>query len=143
MKKSILSKKLNKTIAIFFLVLNATLQSFAQAVIINPGLPAGLEEGTTLYVRKALETTRNKFNTPALGGSIVLAGKVMGYGAVGIRNQNNPNSKVTHNDRFAIGSVTKPVTSFIAARVMQSFPYKLSWSTPIKTFRVIAMKATP
>ena len=134
MKKSILSKKLNKTIAIFFLVLNATLQSFAQAVIINPGLPAGLEEGTTLYVRKALETTRNKFNTPALGGSIVLAGKVMGYGAVGIRNQNNPNSKVTHNDRFAIGSVTKPVTSFIAARVMQSFPYKLSWSTPIKTY---------
>ncbi len=88
-------------------------------------------EGAEAYFRKALETTRTKFSNPALGGVLVLEGQVITYGATGVRDMTNTNYKVTDNDRFPIGSVTKPFTGFVAAKVIQTFPSKIQWNTPV------------
>lgn len=102
--------------------------------IVRAQLPEGYAEGADKYFRKALETTRAKFSNPALGGCLVIGGKIMAHGATGYRDLTNTNYTVTDNDRFPIGSVTKPFTSFVAARVIQAMPNKIQWTTPIKSF---------
>ncbi|MBK9336969.1 MAG: beta-lactamase family protein [Lewinellaceae bacterium] len=94
-------------------------------------IPAGYAEGADVYFRKALETSRANHDVPAVGGVLVLGGKIMAHGAIGVRTLLNTTFKVTDNDRFPIGSVSKPFTSFVAAAVMQNFPDELTWNTRV------------
>jgi CubicO group peptidase (beta-lactamase class C family) len=112
------------------LALFVPLLSFATLLDAQP-IPAGYADGAAVYFKKALETSRTNHKVPAVGGVLVLGGKIVAHGATGVRTQLNTNMKVTDNDRFSIGSVTKPFTSFVAAAVMQNFPGELTWNTRV------------
>lgn len=87
------------------------------------------EAGANKYFRNVLSNVREEFKVPALGGVLVIGGKIVVAGATGVRKQGDQIS-VTDNDKFPIGSITKTFTGFLASRMVQQ--NKLSWNTSIK-----------
>lgn len=79
-------------------------------------------------VSQMLETIRAKHNLPALAAAVVVDGKVVATNAVGFR-KNGGVEKVTADDRFHLGSVTKSMTATVAAMLVEQG--KLSWTTTI------------
>ncbi len=97
-------------------------------LLLPSGAVAQSEPGAEKYFRRALANVREEFKVPALGGVLVLDGKVVVAGARGVRKEGHP-TPVTDNDRFPIGSVTKTFTGFVASRMVQH--NTLAWTTSI------------
>ncbi|MCL4179706.1 MAG: beta-lactamase family protein [Verrucomicrobia bacterium] len=76
-----------------------------------------------------LETIRVKHNFPALAAAVVVDGKIVATNAVGFR-KHGGTEKVTVNDKFHIGSVTKSMTATVAAMLVEQG--KISWTTTIE-----------
>src|SRR5690242_19915267 len=79
-------------------------------------------------VSQMLETIREKHNFPALAAAVVVDGKIVATNAVGFRKSSGP-ERVTVDDRFHLGSVTKSMTATVAAMLVEQG--KISWTTTI------------
>ena len=79
-------------------------------------------------VSQMLETIRVKHNLPALAAAVVVDGKIVMTNAVGFR-VNGGTEKVTVDDQFHLGSVTKSMTATVAAMLVEQG--KISWTTTI------------
>ena len=75
-----------------------------------------------------LESIREKRNLPALAAAVVVDGKIVATGAVGFRKNGAP-EKVSVDDKFHLGSVTKSMTATVAAMLVERG--KISWATTI------------
>jgi CubicO group peptidase (beta-lactamase class C family) len=104
--------------------------SFTTLLLLVPAAAVDQSEaGANKYFRRALSTVRTHFNIPALGGVLVMDGKVVVAGATGVRKQGNP-IPVTDDDRFPIGSITKTFTGFVVSRLVQQ--NTVTWATSIQ-----------
>jgi len=88
---------------------------------------AQIETGKT-NVAEMLEAIRAKHKLPALAAAVVVDGKVVVTNAVGVR-RHGVATKVTPEDKFHIGSVTKSMTATVAAMLVEKG--KISWTTTI------------
>src|SRR5688572_6374486 len=79
-------------------------------------------------VAEMLETIRLKHNLPALAAAVVVDGKVVATNAVGLR-RHGAAIRVTSEDKFHIGSVTKSMTATVAAMLVEKGT--ISWTTTI------------
>lgn len=79
-------------------------------------------------VSQMLEKIRVKHNFPALVATVVVDGKIVVTNAVGFR-KNGGAEKVTVEDKFHLGSVTKSMTATVAAMLVEQG--KISWATTI------------
>jgi CubicO group peptidase (beta-lactamase class C family) len=79
-------------------------------------------------VSQMLETIRVKHDLPALAAAVVVDGKIVVTNAVGFRKSGGP-EKVTADDRFHLGSVTKSMTATVAAMLVEQG--KISWTMTI------------
>jgi CubicO group peptidase (beta-lactamase class C family) len=79
-------------------------------------------------VSQMLENIRVKHNLPALAAAVVVDGKIVVTNAVGFR-KNGGTEKVTVDDKFHLGSVTKSMTATVAAMLVEQG--KISWTTTI------------
>ncbi len=79
-------------------------------------------------VSQMLETIRKKHSLPALAAAVVVDGKVVATNAVGFR-KNGGTERVTVDDKFHLGSVTKSMTATVAAMLVEQG--KISWTTTI------------
>jgi CubicO group peptidase (beta-lactamase class C family) len=79
-------------------------------------------------VSQMLEIIRVKHNFPALAAAVVVDGKIVVTNAVGFR-KNGGTAKVTVDDKFHLGSVTKSMTATVAAMLVEQG--KISWTTTI------------
>jgi CubicO group peptidase (beta-lactamase class C family) len=79
-------------------------------------------------VSKMLETIREKHKLPGLAAAVVVDGKIVVTNAVGFR-KNGGTEKVTADDKFHLGSVTKSMTATVAAMLVEQG--KISWTTTI------------
>lgn len=86
----------------------------------QPGAPASLDGLLTPYL--------GRYKLPALAAAIVTGGTIAATGAVGTRRAGT-NNPVTRNDRFHIGSDTKPMTALLAAMLVEAG--KLRWETTV------------
>ncbi|MES2571890.1 MAG: serine hydrolase domain-containing protein [Verrucomicrobiota bacterium] len=75
-----------------------------------------------------LENIRAKHHFPALAASVVVDGKRVVTNAVGFRKKGGP-EKISVNDKFHLGSVTKSMTATVAAMLVEQG--KISWMTTI------------
>src|SRR5947209_901422 len=75
-----------------------------------------------------LENIRQKHNLPALAAAVVVDGKIVVTNAVGFR-KNGGAEKVTVDDKFHLGSVTKSMTATVAAMLVEQG--RISWTTTI------------
>ena len=79
-------------------------------------------------VSQILENIRVKHNFPALAAAVIVDGKIVVTNAVGFR-KNGGTEKVTVDDKFHLGSVTKSMTATVAAMLVEQG--KISWTTTI------------
>jgi len=79
-------------------------------------------------VSQMLENIRVKHNFPALAAAVIVDGKIVVTNAVGFR-KNGGTEKVTVDDKFHLGSVTKSMTATVAAMLVEQG--KISWTTTI------------
>src|SRR4029077_16328190 len=79
-------------------------------------------------VSQMLENIRVKHNFPALAAAVVVDGKIVVTNAVGFR-KNGGTERVTADDRFHLGSVTKSMTATVAAMLVEQG--KISWTMTI------------
>jgi len=79
-------------------------------------------------VSQILETIRVKHNLPALAAAVVVDGKIVVTNAVGFR-KNGDAERVTVDDKFHLGSVTKSMTATVAAMLVEQGI--ISWTTTI------------
>ncbi|MDR3402019.1 MAG: serine hydrolase [Chthoniobacter sp.] len=79
-------------------------------------------------VSQMLESIREKHNFPALAAAVVVDGKIVVANAVGFRKSGGL-EKVTVDDQFHLGSVTKSMTATVAAMLVEQG--KISWTTTI------------
>lgn len=79
-------------------------------------------------VSQLLEGIREKYHLPALAAAVVVDGKIVVSNAVGFRKYGGA-ERVTANDEFHIGSVTKSMTATVAAMLVEQG--KISWTTTI------------
>jgi CubicO group peptidase (beta-lactamase class C family) len=70
------------------------------------------------WLRQELQRLRARHHLPALAASLVIGDEVVAASAVGHRKLGNP-TPVTQNDRFCIGSVTKPMTSTLVGALVE------------------------
>ena len=92
-------------------------------------------------VSQMLETIRVKHHLPALAAAVVVDGKVVMSNAVGFRKNGDP-EKVTADDQFLLGSVTKSMTATVAAMLVEQG--KISWTTTIgETFPELKSEIHP
>jgi CubicO group peptidase (beta-lactamase class C family) len=75
-----------------------------------------------------LETTRKKYDLPALAAAVTLAGRTVAVDAVGYRKY-GADTRVTPGDRFHIGSCTKAMTGTLIGMLVEEG--KVSWDTPL------------
>ena len=75
-----------------------------------------------------LEPIRKEKGTPALAAAVVLGGRTVALGAVGLRKDGSP-ERVTLDDRWHIGSCTKSMTAAVAAILVEEG--RLRWNTTL------------
>ncbi len=86
------------------------------------------DPGTSAEISGLLTSIRAEHGVPALVAAVGHADGSIETGAVGVRVLGRP-EKVTPDDRFHIGSVTKPMTATVIALLVDEG--KLQWSTSI------------
>lgn len=93
------------------------------------------------WLRAELEQFRSRNGLPALAASVVLHDRVVAASVVGVRRHDAPDP-ARQDDRFHLGSVAKPVTATVIARIAeQGF---VRWDATIRTmFPALAAQGRP
>ena len=118
----------NRKSMIKLMLFGIVLLSLGAMVFVRGG---GLKTPAIVYsdpISQMLESIREKHNFPALAAAVVVDGKVVATSAVGFR-KNGAADKVTVDDKFHLGSVTKSMTATVAAMLVEQG--KISWTTTI------------
>ena len=89
----------------------------------TPPLPPGVHS-----LDEILEPIRATHRVPALAAAIVLDGRLIAIGAVGVR-RGGDSVRVTTDDRFRIGSCTKSMTATLIGELVDEG--RLRWDTTI------------
>lgn len=76
----------------------------------------------------ALDAIRARHNIPAMGGAVVVDGKLVGLGAAGVRSAAKA-TPVTADDLWHIGSCTKAMTATLCAVLVEQG--KLKWDSTV------------
>lgn len=111
------SKPLRNLILFLGTLLYGAAQSVAAAELKSPEA-----------VSRLLESLRQKHQLPALAAAVVVDGRIVVTNAVGFRKEGGT-ERVTVNDTFHLGSVTKSMTATVAAMLVEQG--KCSWTTTI------------
>ena len=102
------------------------------ATIFARPLPAAAADETaavpTAELESVLEGIRNHRGLPALACSVIRSNTVVARAAVGLR-KSGGTERVTLDDRWHQGSITKSMTATLAAILVEEG--KLKWSTPL------------
>lgn len=69
-------------------------------------------------LRTLLDPVREKFHAPALAGAVFLDGNLVALGVCGVRSADAPDPALI-DDRFPIGSCSKPMARFVLARLSE------------------------
>lgn len=80
------------------------------------------------YLDRLIAFYRNQHVMPAVGAGIVLGGKLVVSRAVGVR-KHGASQETQPDDLFQFGSITKPMTGYLLARLIQQG--ELSWGSTI------------
>jgi CubicO group peptidase (beta-lactamase class C family) len=104
----------------------ATVLPHPDAIGVSPVLAADTATGDDLA--PLLEPIRQKYQLPGLVAAVVRGDRVVGAGAVGVREVGKETS-VELGDRFHIGSCTKSMTAMVIARLVDQG--KLTWETTL------------
>jgi CubicO group peptidase (beta-lactamase class C family) len=94
-------------------------------------LTAEAQRWTTEHSRHLKDfalSAMNSLNVPGTSIAIVQEGRIVYAEGLGVRSLDCP-EPVTAQTRFMIGSATKPLTTFLMARLVDQ--KRLSWSTPV------------
>lgn len=87
-----------------------------------------IDEKPEQYLESVLESIRREYKLPALAASIVRSDGSITSVATGVRTQGK-NAAVKNEDKFNIGSITKPMTATVIATLVEQG--KLSWTTRV------------
>jgi len=79
-------------------------------------------------VSRLLEHIRAKYKLPSLAAAVLFDGSIVATNAVGVRKQGD-SQKVTANDEYHLGSITKSMTATVAAMLVEQG--KISWTTTV------------
>jgi CubicO group peptidase (beta-lactamase class C family) len=79
--------------------------------------PADARPPAPRWLRQELEVIRHQYRLPALSASLVIDGSVVAAAAVGLRKLGHP-ARTQVDDPFLIGSVSKPCTGMLIARLV-------------------------
>ncbi len=115
------------------LAIHATVAAIvAVPVVFAPGVgsvaqPAVVQGTVNDEIRGALEAVRAKYNMPSLAGGFTIGGRVFEYATTGWR-QWGAETKVTDDDVFHLGSVTKSITGTVIAKLVEQGV--LTWTSP-------------
>src|SRR5438552_3494134 len=83
-------------------------------------------------IDSVLKPIRARYGLPAMAAAVVLDGKIIALGAVGVRKHGDP-TPVTDNDEFHLGSDTKAMTAVLIASLIEQG--KVRWdSTLLEVF---------
>jgi CubicO group peptidase (beta-lactamase class C family) len=118
-KKNIMTKTI---------LIGIVLISLGAIVFVRGNGPKAPEIEYSDPVSQMLEIIREKHDLPALAAAVVVDGKIVVTSAVGFRKNGGP-EKVTVDDKFHLGSVTKSMTATVAAMLVEQG--KISWTTTI------------
>ena len=80
------------------------------------------------WLRTKLMTIRDQHHLPSLAAALVVDGKIVAASAVGVRKWGSPEG-VTRDDSYHLGSVAKPITATMVARMVEQ--KKIQWDTTI------------
>lgn len=80
------------------------------------------------WLRARLLTIRDQHHLPSLAASLVVDGRIVAASAVGVRRWGSP-EEVTRDDAYHLGSVAKPITATMVARLVAQG--KIRWDTTI------------
>ena len=80
--------------------------------------PAANTEADPGWLRQVLEQYSESYNMPAIGVSVVIGGEVVAASVIG-RRKSDENIPAQQNDRFHIGSIAKPMTVTMLARLVE------------------------
>jgi CubicO group peptidase (beta-lactamase class C family) len=81
------------------------------------------------WLREKLEEVRQAYGLPALVAAVVEEGRIIAASAAGLRKLGD-RTPVSRDDRFQLGSVTKPMTATLAAILVEEGI--LDWETTIE-----------
>lgn len=107
-------------------LLTACERSKAPPWALPPNFPAGVAGDE--HLKDVLELVRSSNNVPALAAVSMTSTGIIELAATGVRAFGFP-EKVTENDRWHLGSITKPMTATLAARLVEKG--LISWETTI------------
>ena len=79
-------------------------------------------------IEASLETIRRQYNLPGLAAAIVRNGAITERAAIGVRRAGDT-TKVSIDDKWHVGSITKSMTATVAARLVDKG--RLQWSTTV------------
>lgn len=80
------------------------------------------------WLREELETIRVQHHLPAMAAALVFRGRIVAASAVGVRKWGSP-EKSTRDDAFHLGSVAKPLTATMVARLVER--RVIRWDTTV------------
>src|ERR1035438_4788196 len=89
---------------------------------------AAADGRTPADVARLLEGIRAKYKLPSLAVAVVFDGKIVATNAVGVRKAGG-SQKVTADDEYHLGSITKSMTATVAAMLVEQG--KISWTTTV------------
>jgi CubicO group peptidase (beta-lactamase class C family) len=70
------------------------------------------------WMFEALERVRERYNLPSISAAVLIDGRVVAASAAGRRKADDP-TPVRRNDRYLIGSVSKPVTATLIGALVE------------------------
>jgi CubicO group peptidase (beta-lactamase class C family) len=105
------------------------------AIVLVPGLSLAAEPPSASagipdpdWLRQHLEIIREKHHLPSLAAALVVGDKIVAASTVGVRRWGSP-EKVTRDDAYHLGSVAKPITATLIARLVEQ--KKIRWDTTV------------
>lgn len=127
------SLSIRRSITYMFAITSATALLLSHAAALGPPPPGRpIIIPPELFARPDhtdwLETTRRKYDFPALAAAIITSDKVVAMGVTGYRKYGDP-TPATINDQFHLGSDTKSMTATLIGMLVEQ--HKLEWKTTL------------
>lgn len=82
-----------------------------------------------VWLRERLEQIAREHHLPSLAAALVVDNQIIAASAVGVRRFGSPD-RVTRDDAYHLGSVVKPMTATMVARLVEQ--KKMRWDTTIE-----------
>jgi CubicO group peptidase (beta-lactamase class C family) len=122
------TKPLNKNIMIKIILIAVASLAIGAVAFAAAKEPEAAKLEYSDPLSQKFEIIREKHKIPAMASAVVVNGKIVATNAVGFRKRGGP-EKVTVDDQFHLGSITKSMTATVAAMLVEQG--KISWTTTI------------